>query len=168
MEPLGIPMIAAYSPQARGRSERVFRTHQDRLVQESTRQGIADLEAANRYLQQRYLPRYNTEFAVPAPKRGGTFVPWNGGEALREILCEQHERTVGADNCVRFETLSLQIPMDRHRCHYVKAPSRPGSAHIATRRAPCRSSTARASWPTTPPQGKEAGVPQGALRAACS
>jgi hypothetical protein len=49
------------------------------------------------------------------------FVPWNGGEALREILCEQHEQTVGADHCVRFETLSLQIPMDRYRCHYVKA-----------------------------------------------
>ncbi|MSQ49125.1 MAG: hypothetical protein EXR30_01920 [Betaproteobacteria bacterium] len=45
---------------------------------------------------------------------------WIGGP-LEDILCEQYERTVGADNCVRFEGLILQIPADRHRCHYVKA-----------------------------------------------
>ena len=47
-------------------------------------------------------------------------MPWIGGH-LEDTLCEQYERTVSADNCVRFETLNLQIPADRHRCHYVKA-----------------------------------------------
>jgi hypothetical protein len=121
MKSLGITMIAAYSPQARGRSERVFRTRQDRLVKELALRGMADIEAANRYLQQTYLPRYNAEFAVPAREEGSAFVPWIGGETLREILCEHYERTVGADNCVRFERLSLPIPADRHRRHYVKA-----------------------------------------------
>ena len=56
-----------------------------------------------------------------APEEESAFVPWIGSEALREILCEQHERTIGADNCVRFETLFLQIPVDRYCRHDVKA-----------------------------------------------
>jgi transposase len=120
MRQLGIEMIAAYSPQARGRSERAFGTHQGRLPQELARQGIDTLEAANRYLAEEYLPRFNAEFAVSALEEGSAFVAWAGGETLKEILCEHHERTVGADNCVRFEGLTLQIPVDRHRCHYVK------------------------------------------------
>jgi len=120
MKQLGIEMIAAYSPQARGRSERAFGTHQGRLPKELAAAGITDMEAANRYLREAYLPAFNTEFAQPAPEEGSAFVPWIGG-SLDDILCEQHERTVAADNCVRFDGLSLQIPADRHRCHYVKA-----------------------------------------------
>jgi transposase len=120
MARLGIEMIAAYSPEARGRSERAFGTHQGRLPQELALAGIADMAAANRYLQDVYLPAFNAEFAQPAPEDGSAFVPWVGGR-LDDILCEQYERTVGADNCVRFENLILQIPADRHRCHYVKA-----------------------------------------------
>jgi hypothetical protein len=116
---LGIDMIAAYSPEARGRSERAFGTHQGRLPQELALAGISSMEAANRYVQEIYLPRFNAEFSQPAPEEGTAFVPWIGG-SLDDILCEQFERTVGHDNCVRFETLSLQIPADRHRCHYVK------------------------------------------------
>ncbi len=82
--------------------------------------GITDMEAANRYLRERYLPAFNAEFAVAAMETGSAFVPWIGG-SLEDILCEQYERTVGNDNCVRFEGLILQIPADRHRCHYVKA-----------------------------------------------
>ncbi len=74
---------------------------------------------ANQYLRERYLPAFNAEFAQPARQGGTAFTPWIGG-SLEDILCEQHERTVGADNCVRFEKLILQIPADRHRCHYVK------------------------------------------------
>jgi hypothetical protein len=85
--------------------------------------GIADMEAANRYLADVYLPAFNAEFAVPAMEAGSAFVPWVGG-SLEDILCEQHQRTVGNDNCVRFEGLILQIPADRHRCHYVKAKVR--------------------------------------------
>ena len=78
------------------------------------------MEAANRYLREVYLPAFNAEFAKAAREEGTAFVPWIGGN-LDDILCEQYDRTVGNDNCVRFEKLILQIPADRHRCHYVKA-----------------------------------------------
>ena len=120
LQQLGIDMIAAYSPEARGRSERAFGTHQGRLPQELALAGITDMAQANRYLTDVYRPAFNAEFAQPAMETGTAFVPWIGGQ-LDDTLCEQYERTVSADNCVRFETLSLQIPADRHRCHYVKA-----------------------------------------------
>lgn len=120
MRQLGIEMIAAYSPEARGRSERAFGTHQGRLPQELALAGITNMAEGNRYLTQVYMPAFNAEFAQPAMEEGTAFVPWIGG-SLEDILCEQYERTVGPDNCVRFENLILQIPADRHRCHYVKA-----------------------------------------------
>lgn len=123
MKHLGIEMIPAYSPEARGRSERAFATHQGRLPQELAAAGIATLEAANRYLEGVYRPAFNAEFQQPAREEGSAFVPWIGG-SLDDILCEQYERTVGHDNCVRFEGITLQIPPDRHRCHYVKAKVR--------------------------------------------
>ena len=123
MKRLGIEMIAAYSPEARGRSERAFGTHQGRLPQELALAGITDMETANRYLQEVYRPAFNTEFSQSAPEEGSAFVPWIGGN-LDDTLCEQYERTVSADNCVRFETLILQIPADRHRCHYIKVKVR--------------------------------------------
>jgi hypothetical protein len=70
--------------------------------------------------QMTLTPIVAAEFAVPALEAGSAFVPWIGG-SLEDVLCEQFERTVGNDNCVRFEGLTLQIPADRHRCHYVKA-----------------------------------------------
>lgn len=117
---LGIEMIAAYSPEARGRSERMFRTHQDRLPRELALAGITDMKSANRYLTEVYRPRFNAEFMQPAFESGNAFVRWIG-ESLDDVLCERHERTVGNDNCVGFERLKLQIPSDRHRCHYVRA-----------------------------------------------
>ena len=114
MKRLGIEMIAAYSPETRGRSERAFGTHQGRLPQEPVLAGITGMETANRYLQEVYRPAFNTEFSQSAPEEGSAFVPWVGGN-LDNTLCEQYERTVSADNCVRFETLILQIPADRHR-----------------------------------------------------
>lgn len=123
MKQLGIEMIPAYSPQARGRSERAFATHQGRLPKELGAAGITTLEAANRYLEEVYRPAFNVEFQQPAREEGSAFVPWVGG-ALDDILCEHYERTVGHDNCVRFEGITLQIPADRHRCHYVKAKVR--------------------------------------------
>jgi hypothetical protein len=123
LKQLGIEMIAAYSPEARGRSERAFGTHQGRLPQELALAGITDMAAANRYLQAVYLPAFNAEFMQAAAEAGSAFVPWIGGN-LGDILCEQVERTVGNDNCVQFEKLKLQIPADRHRCHFVKAKIR--------------------------------------------
>lgn len=120
MQRLGIQMIAAYSPEARGRSERMFRTHQERLPRELLLADITDMAAANRYLDKVYRPAFNAEFMQPAMEEGSAFVDWIGGE-LDDILCERFERTVGNDNCVSFAGMKLQIPADRYRCHYVKA-----------------------------------------------
>lgn len=120
MKHLGIQMIPAYSPEARGRSERVFRTHQDRLVKELTLHGITRMDDANRYLAQHYRPAFNIEFMRPTAEEGSVFVPWTG-ENLDDILCEQDERTVSADNCISFEGMKLQIPATSYRCHYVRA-----------------------------------------------
>lgn len=91
------------------------------------------IEAANRYLEQRYWPAFNAEFAMPATEPGAAFVPFIGPD-LREILCQHYERTVGAENCVRFDKMILQFPVQRHRCHYGKAKVK-ASVH---RRYPCR------------------------------
>ena len=121
MKQLGIEMIPAYSPEARGRSERAFGTHQGRLPRELAAVGITELEAANRYLVERYLPTYNEEFQRPAREAGCAFVAAPDCEVLDDILCEYHERVVGNDNCVSFEGRVLQIPPLRHRYHYIKA-----------------------------------------------
>jgi transposase len=123
MRQLGIEMIPAYSPEARGRSERMFRTHQDRLPKELEAAGITDMGAANEYIQQVYMPAFNAEFMQPAMEEGSAFVPYVGRD-LSDILCEQHERVVGNDNCVSFEGIKLQIPKDRARLHYVKVKVR--------------------------------------------
>jgi hypothetical protein len=119
MAQIGIEMIPAYSPEARGRSERVFGTLQGRLPKEFIDAEIADIDAANRFLKRRFIAAYNREFAVTASEIGSAFVPWIGNN-LQEVLCLQEERVVRADNCVVYETKLLQIPADRHRCHYVK------------------------------------------------
>ena len=119
LKQLGIEHIAAYSPEARGRSERAFDTHQGRLPNELARAGITDMDAANRYLERVYMPNHNAEFALPAPEEGSAFVPCIGVR-LPDILCTQFERIVGNDNCVSFEGRKLQIPASNARPHYVK------------------------------------------------
>ena len=119
LKQLGIEHIAAYSPEARGRSERAFQTHQGRLPQELARAGIRDMGSANRYLEQVYRMGHNREFGVSSTLQGSAYVPFISGY-LPDILCEQHERTVGNDNCVSFEGLNLQIPADEFRYHYVR------------------------------------------------
>lgn len=120
---LGIEHIAAYSPEARGRSERAFQTHQGRLPQELARAGITDMNAANRYLEEVYRAAHNREFAVPSTLAGTAYVPFINGN-LPDILCEQHERRVDNDNCVSFEGITLQIPADEFRYHYVRTTVR--------------------------------------------
>jgi transposase len=116
---LGIEHIAAYSPEARGRSERAFQTHQGRLPLELARAGIKDMDSANQYLEMVYRHGHNREFGVASTLQGSAYVPFISG-SLPDILCEQHERTVGNDNCVAFEGLTLQIPADEFRYHYVR------------------------------------------------
>lgn len=123
LKQLGIDHIAAYSPEARGRSERAFQTHQGRLPQELARAGITDMNAANRYLEQIYRSAHNREFAVASALEGSAYVPFISG-SLPDILCEQHERKVDNDNCVSFEGMSLQIPADEFRFHYVRTKVR--------------------------------------------
>ena len=116
---LGIELIPAYSPEARGRSERMFGTLQKRLPQELRLAGITDMAGANRFLKEVFLPQHNARFATPAEDQGTAFVPFTG--ALNDILCIHEERTVSNDNTVRYKRLALQIPAGRHRRHYVKA-----------------------------------------------
>ncbi len=116
---LGIELIPAYSPEARGRSERMFGTLQKRLPQELRLAGITTMDEANRFLREVFLPEHNRLFAIAPEEPGSAFVPFAGN--LDDILCIQEARTVGNDNTVRYKGLFLQIPEDRHRHHYVKA-----------------------------------------------
>ena len=120
LERLGVEHIAAYSPQARGRSERAFHTLQDRLVKELKLAGIDTVEAANVFLREVYIPAYNAQFSVKSSQEGSAFVAIPGID-LTEILCVQEERQVGNDNCVSFNRLKLQIPESPLRAHFVKA-----------------------------------------------
>ena len=117
---LSVEHIAAYSPQARGRSERLFRTLQDRVPKELVLAGMTTVEAANAWLRDTYIPAHNARFAIAAEQAGSAFVPAVGLE-LAETLCIQEERVVGNDNCVSFETRKLQIPESPLRPHFVKA-----------------------------------------------
>src|SRR6266851_1181627 len=123
LKQLGIEHIAAYSPQARGRSERVFGTLQDRLPKEWALAGIPTVEAANRGLRETYIAEHNKRFAIAAEQEGSAFVADATG-AWRDILCIQEDRAVGNDNTVKWRRLSLQLPPSRLRPHFVKATVR--------------------------------------------
>ena len=120
LKQLGIRHIPSYTPEGRGRMERVFRTLQDRLPPVLRRAGILTPEAANIYLRETYVPDHNARFGKEAAESGSAFVPC-AGVALAEILCVQEDRQVGRDNCVSWSGASLQIPAQGHRRHYVKA-----------------------------------------------
>ena len=123
MQPRGITLIAAYSPEARGRSERAFRTLQDRLPKELALAGITEMAAANRSRTEQFLPQHNERGRGRATEAGTAFIPWVG-TSLAEMLCVQDERVVAKDNTVRYQGTTLQIPQDPHRFHYVKVTVR--------------------------------------------
>ena len=120
---LGIEHIPAYTPQARGRSERAFRTLQDRLVKELALAGITSVEAANRFIAETYLPAHNARFAVAVAEPGSAFVACPP-EAWRDILCRRETRRVGNDNTVSWRGRRLQIPASRLRPHFVRVTVR--------------------------------------------
>lgn len=120
LERLGIEHIPAYSPEARGRSERMFGTLQDRLVKELALAGVTEIEAANRFIKEIYLPRHNARFAKPAQLQETAFVAADPA-LLAETLCIEAERVVARDNTVVFGKRRLQLPASRERAHYVKA-----------------------------------------------
>src|ERR1700730_7194007 len=98
---LGITHIASYSPQGRGRMERVFGTLQKRLPQELRLARIKTVAAANRYLKDHFVPDYNARFGVPAAEPGTAFVPY-AGRPLADVLCVQEDRAGGDANCIAY------------------------------------------------------------------
>lgn len=121
LDRLGVEHIPAYSPEARGRSERMFGTLQDRLPKELKLAGIRDVEAANRFIREVYLPAHNTRFARPPALAESAFVTIRDPAGLADILCIEEERVVARDNTVAYAGLRLQLPQSRLRPHYVKA-----------------------------------------------
>src|SRR5712672_438715 len=111
---LGVQMIPAYSPEARGRSERNFGTWQGRLPQELRLRQLGTLEAANRFLREDYIAEFNRRFQVAPRQRGNAFVPCRSRD-LERIFSLQFERSVNRDNTVSFQNLSLQIERVRWR-----------------------------------------------------
>jgi transposase len=111
---LRIQMIPAYSPQARGRSERNFGTWQRRLPQELRLRGITTVEEANRFLRESYIAEFNRKFSVAATAPTNAFVPATGKD-LDRIFSLQHERVVNRDNTVSFASRVLQIERVRWR-----------------------------------------------------
>jgi hypothetical protein len=114
LEQLGIRLIPAYSPQARGRMERNYRTWQGRLPQELRRAQIQTLTGANQFIRQHYLAEFNRQFTVPASQAGTAFVPCRRKD-LDWVFSRQHERTVNQDNTLMLERRVFQIPKTRWR-----------------------------------------------------
>ena len=120
MSQLGIGMIAAYSPEARGRSERMFGTLQGCLPQELKSAGITTMEGANKFLKEVFLPQLNQRFKVTAQDEQSAFVPWTSHLLLEDILCIQAQRTVSKDNTVSYDGQRWQIPSNKYRYSYAK------------------------------------------------
>ncbi len=116
---LGIRQILAYSPQARGRSERAFQTIQGRLPQELRTEGISTYTAATAYLGATFVPDFNRRFTVAPAQAGSAFVPLVGVD-LPLLLSAQHTRTVQNDSTVLFRQRALQLPRTAERLHYVR------------------------------------------------
>jgi transposase len=121
LDRLGIEHIPAYSPEARGRSERMFGTLQDRLPKELKLVGIGDVDGANRFIREVYLPAHNARFAKPPALAESAFVTLRDPAGLTDILCIEEERVVARDNTVAYGGLRLQLPENPARAHYVKA-----------------------------------------------
>ena len=109
MKELGVELICAYSPQAKGRVERRHGVFQDRLVKEMRLRGIRDIAQANAYLEQQFLKQLNTRYAITATKAEDMHRAQEAGKVLEEILCVQEQRVVGQDWCVRWQNRWLQI-----------------------------------------------------------
>lgn len=112
MAELGVSIIPAYSPQAKGRIERLWGVLQDRLVVELRLAGVVTIEGANALLD-RYLPAHNRRFTVPAREQAAVWRQAPAARTLDRILCLKEPRVVGRDHVVSFEGLALQVPRSR-------------------------------------------------------
>jgi hypothetical protein len=117
---LGIRPIPAYSPQARGRSERVNGTLQGRLPNEFRLHGIKTKDAANRFLKDVYIAQHNKRFAVKSEQQGSAFVPVQPHIDLDQIFSIKEERTVSHDNTVSYQRLVFQIESSHLRISFAK------------------------------------------------
>ena len=158
----GIEHIGAYSPQARGRGERVNRTLQDRLVNELRPAGLRTLEAANAYLREHFIADYNARFTRPPAAAPAAFVPL-GALDVDQLLCEEDARVVGHDNVVQFDGVALQLAKQPGR----PTCARPRSSCDATWTALTRSGAARCALAgLTPRAARSPPRPQLRLRRA--
>jgi hypothetical protein len=114
LQDLGVKMIAAYSPQARGRSERSFGTWQGRLPQELRLRKITNVDKANEFLRREYIAEFNSKFSVKAAQKGTAFVRLHRKD-LDWVFSLQHERTVNNDNTITVDNRVFQIEQTRWR-----------------------------------------------------
>ena len=120
LKELGIESIPAYSAEAKGRVERLWGTLQDRLVSELRVAGAQTMAEANQVLAD-FLPRYNRRFMVPSAQPGSAYLPIPPGFVPEEVFCLKHQRTVGSDNVVRFNSRRLQVLPEAGRPSYARA-----------------------------------------------
>jgi transposase len=120
MDELGIEMIPAYSPQAKGRVERLLGTLQDRLVKELREAGASTQDQANQVLR-RYLPEFSARFGVTPAHEGSAYRSWPHDLIPEEVFCFKHQRTVSNDNTISFDGKRLQIPPGPDRLSYARA-----------------------------------------------
>jgi hypothetical protein len=132
LDELGVEHIPAYSPQARGRSERVNRTLQDRPVNELKAAGIRDAETANRFIRETYVPAHNQEFGHGPKEAMSSFISAAGTE-LEGIFCVKEKRVVSNDNVVRYDNRHPD-PLRHRFLHYLAvAPNRPHQTPVCVR-----------------------------------
>jgi len=117
---LGIKMIFAHSPQAKGRIERKFGVFQDRLCSELRLHNISTLEEANHYLTWEFIPKDNRRFSRLAKEAGSAYRPVPKGLKLKDIFCLKEERTVAADNTISYKGKIFQILPDEYRLSFFK------------------------------------------------
>ncbi|MFH1336005.1 MAG: ISNCY family transposase [Candidatus Zixiibacteriota bacterium] len=121
LEELGVKMIYANSPQAKGRIERKFGVFQDRLCSEFRLYNISTLEDANRYLWEKFIPRHNRMFSRTAKEPGSAYRPLPPGLSLKDIFCLKDERMVAGDNTISYQGRAFQILPNQYRSSYYKA-----------------------------------------------
>lgn len=121
LEELGVKIIFAHSPQAKGRVERAWGTFQDRLCSELRLHKVSTLEAANHYLMEEFLPKHNRKFGRTPKEKGSAYRPVPKGLDLKNIFCIKKERTVAHDNTISYKAQTFQILPDNYRIGFAKA-----------------------------------------------
>jgi hypothetical protein len=120
LDELGIELIAARSPQAKGRIERLWGTFQDRLVKDLRKAGARNREEADQVLK-KFVPKHNQRFRVKPKQEGTAYVPWPREYQAEDFFCFKHTRTVTNDNTIPFDGHRMQIPPGPKRRSYAKA-----------------------------------------------